>query len=271
MFFDSAAEEKIDVKRLPEIIRSKRDEFKNIFVRRFTHVKNLGSDVLHEYLHVILEDNSTDKWTRVIVERQAGKLVLGEAHDQVIVRRWPAGKGYKDHENLERDYFPFKLKGMMSSGSSGGNVGDSPLPLVTRSFQKGDFSVELLAQILWVCHKDQPNYTPDKWNCYWFAERVFESHRVRIGRFVNNQWKYAYWKGNKSKILSPERWNKAVKVRGFIFQLKDQILTLYRKLLKLSRTFLNTFLSTTLGVVIPPTIKTPLFPRLNNIHKMARS
>jgi hypothetical protein len=262
MFFDSAAEEKIDVKNLPEIIRSKRDECKNIFVRRFTHVKNLGSHVLHEYLHVILEDSSTDKWTRVIVERQAGTLVWGEAHDQVIVRRWPAGKGYKDHENLEPNYFPFNLEVMMSSGSSGGNVGDSPLPLVTRSFEKGDFSVELLAQILCWCHRDQPNYTPGKWNCYWFAERVFESHRVKVGRFVDNPWKHAGWKRDISKILSPERWDKAVKVRGFIFQLKDQIVTLYRKLLKLSRTFLDTLLSTTLGVVIPPTIKTPLLQRL---------
>ncbi|KAJ5111963.1 hypothetical protein N7532_000008 [Penicillium argentinense] len=218
MFFDSAAEEKIDVKTLPGFIRDNPDEFKNIFVRRFTHVKNLGSNVLHEYLHVILEDNSTDKWTRVIVERQAGTLVWGEAHDQVIVRRWPAGKGYKEHETIKPGYFPFKLEVMMSSGSSGGKVGDSPLPLVTRSFQKRDFSVELLAQLLLECHKGQPYYTPNEWNCYWFAARAFESHRVRIGRFDNNQWKYANWKGDISKILSPERWSKAVKEASKAFK-----------------------------------------------------
>lgn len=33
--------------------------YKDCFVRRFTHVKNLESHVLHEYLNVIVKDNPT--------------------------------------------------------------------------------------------------------------------------------------------------------------------------------------------------------------------
>ena len=81
MFFGSASEETVPIQKLLEDTRSKPDEFQNISVRRFTHVKNLASYVLHEYLHVILEDNATGEWTQAIVERQLvnscwGKLVI---------------------------------------------------------------------------------------------------------------------------------------------------------------------------------------------------
>ncbi|GIJ91154.1 hypothetical protein Asppvi_010119 [Aspergillus pseudoviridinutans] len=210
MFFNPAAEEVIDINTWAQTIKSNRDEFRNIFVRRFTHVKNLGSYVLHEYLHVIVEDNSTDEWARVIVERQAApfRLRKWKAKDQVIIRRWSASKGYKDYEDLEPNYFPFKA--MMSSTSSGPIVGDMPLPLITRSFRKGKFSVEKLADILVVCHNSVPNYSPWTFNCYWFAATVFESPSVILGRFVDNQWKYAEWKGKISKIISGERWEKCV-------------------------------------------------------------
>jgi hypothetical protein len=211
MFFTSEPEETIQVKDLWEKISLKPHEYENIFVRRFTHVKNLESPVLHEYLHVILEDSSTDKWTRVIVERQYEKIVGSKARDQMIVRRWPAGKGYAELEDLSDDFPWDKMEAPTSSGGSGGKVGDLPLPLLTRSFNKEVFNVKLLAWQLLECHKEKQTYDPLRWNCYWYAARVFELHRVSFGHVKDRVWKFASWKGMISKIWDPIRHHKAVK------------------------------------------------------------
>lgn len=236
MFFTSEPEEAIRVDELLKKIRYKRDDYKPIFVRRFTHVKNLGSPVLHEYLHVILEDSSTDEWTRVIVERQSETVVGSKARDQMIVRRWPTGTRYREHENLD-GIFPWmkELDDLASSGGSSGGVGDLPLPLVTRSFKKGVFGVELLAELVFACHKEHSYYDFWEFNCYWYAALVFESHRISIGHVKDNVWKFASWKGAKSKIISPGRHSKAVQVQDFVSPLKRKILTLHRQPLKLSR------------------------------------
>jgi hypothetical protein len=112
--------------------------YKSCFVRRFTHVKNLESRVLHEYLNVIVEDEATDTWTRLIVERQTEQ-------DQVIVGRWPASKGYHENRKPEDCFYHSHAVALSSSSSSSGPAGDLPLPLATRSFQKGKFKVNQLA------------------------------------------------------------------------------------------------------------------------------
>ncbi|GFF25239.1 hypothetical protein IFM61606_09387 [Aspergillus udagawae] len=170
--------------------------YKDCFVRRFTHVKNLESRVLHEYLNVIVEDEATDTWTRLIVERQTEQ-------DQVIVGRWPASKGYHENWKPEDCFYHSHAVALSSSSSSSGPAGDLPLPLATRSFQKGKFKVNQLALLLRKTHELHPRYNLPLYNCYWYSYKVFEGVRaISHLSFEDHFWDYFSWRGKPWRIIT---------------------------------------------------------------------
>ncbi|KAK8051843.1 hypothetical protein PG993_003228 [Apiospora rasikravindrae] len=81
------------------------------YIRRFTHAKNLASIVLHEYLNVIVEDEESNMWTRLIVERS-------NPNDQVIAGKWGASEGYKDSLPGEHSFYALSDWSSSSSSSS---------------------------------------------------------------------------------------------------------------------------------------------------------
>ncbi|GIK06642.1 hypothetical protein Aspvir_002292 [Aspergillus viridinutans] len=189
--------------------------YKNCFVRRFTHVKNLESSVLHEYLNVIVEDEATDTWTRLIVERQTDQ-------DQVIVGRWSATKGYHENWKPEDCFYRSHAVAIGSSGSSSGNssgpAGDLPLPLATRSFQKGKFGVKELARLLRKTHELHPRYSLAWYNCYWYSYKVFEGVRaISHLSFDDHFWDYFSWRGKPWRIIFGV--TKAVKLAARTFKI----------------------------------------------------
>ncbi|KAJ2928590.1 hypothetical protein H1R20_g8504, partial [Candolleomyces eurysporus] len=58
------------------------DPYNDCDVISVTHAKNLDSRVKHEYLHLIIRHRITNRWRRLIAERQ-------NTQDQVIIGFWP--------------------------------------------------------------------------------------------------------------------------------------------------------------------------------------
>ncbi|KPM39555.1 hypothetical protein AK830_g6977 [Neonectria ditissima] len=169
--------------------------YKKCYVRRFTYVKNLGVPVLHEYLNVIVEDEDTDTWTRLIVERSY-------PNDQVIAGRWGARNGY--HERWEPDHCFYQRLTVFCSSSGSGSGGESqdlPLPLITRSFQRGTFSVIKLARLLKSIHNTQPVYSAFAYNCYWFARMIFTGVEAWGQNVKDHSWEFMDWMGSKWRVI----------------------------------------------------------------------
>ncbi|KAL6852156.1 hypothetical protein J3F83DRAFT_756753 [Trichoderma novae-zelandiae] len=175
--------------------------YSNCFVRRITHVKNLNSDVLHEYLQIILEDTtptSKDR-TRVLAERQTKQ-------DQVIIGRWsfgakPSAKSLLSSSSessssgssfLERAGSLFR--GAFSSSSSSSSKGLLPLQLYSLTFDDNNLNVISLAGILRVTSNKMGNYNLLWRNCYVFAKSVYTT-AMQMYKCQNNCWKFHHIQG----------------------------------------------------------------------------
>ncbi|TEY57641.1 hypothetical protein BOTCAL_0210g00020 [Botryotinia calthae] len=153
------------------------DVYKNCVVKTVTHVKNLRSKVVHEYLQAIIEDVDTGNRTRLIAERQTNQ-------DQVILGRWASKKS-------------FGVLGSSSSSSSSSSSpsGDLPLPLFSITFDSPSFKVLDLAGILAKTTEIGGNYNLFTKNCYWFAYTAYTALKLKFGG-LEEQWHFSKWRGS---------------------------------------------------------------------------
>lgn len=179
---------------------------KNCFVRRFTHVKNVASNLLHEYLNVIVVDESTNEWTRLIIERQTNQ-------DQVTIGRWGAIKNYDEKWKPQDCFYQSYTSSSGSNYGSSGKVEDLPLPLITRSFEKGCFKLRNLAIMLETYHKQHPHYNLFWWNCYWYSRSIFDGVSALKLSFVDHEWAWFSWRGSKWAIGKVRYFRETLKVR----------------------------------------------------------
>ena len=200
---------------------SNNNKNKNCFIRRFTHVKNVGSTLLHEYLNVIVVDESTNKWTRLIVERQTNQ-------DQVIIGRWDTFENYDEKWKPQDCFYQSYTSSSGSNYSSGGEVKDFPLPLITRSFEKGCFQLRNLASMLEKFHNQHPKYNLFQWNCYWFSRSIFDGVSIKL-KFVDHKWAWFSWRGKKLAITVVKWYYKELEVRRTPYEISEAILTTFRK------------------------------------------
>lgn len=159
--------------------------YKDCVVRSVTHVKNLRSSVVHEYLQAIIERTDTKERTRLIAERQTGQ-------DQVIISRWGSSKSSLSPSSHGSGSSSSGSKSSSSSSSSGG--GDLPLPLWSLKFNSGSLNVVNLAQILRNTTNEGGDYNVlTGRHCYWFAATAYAS--VRVFASIEEPWSFRRWKG----------------------------------------------------------------------------
>lgn len=165
----------IETQEWYSLLSQSADDYKNCVVKTLTHVKNIRSKVVHEYLQAIIEDLSTGNRTRLIAERQTGQ-------DQVILGRWASKKSFS------------LLSSSSSSSSSSGPSGDLPLPLFSITFDSDSFKVLDLAGILAKTTELGGKYHLFTKNCYWFAITAYTSLKLRFsGR--EERWYFWKWRG----------------------------------------------------------------------------
>ncbi|ATZ50257.1 hypothetical protein BCIN_05g06250 [Botrytis cinerea B05.10] len=150
------------------------DVYKNCVVKTITHVKNLRSKVVHEYLQAIIEDVDTGNRTRLIAERQTKQ-------DQVILGRWASKKS-------------FELLSSSSSSSSSPS-GDLPLPLFSITFDSPSFKVLDLAGILAKTTEIGGSYNLLTKNCYWFAYTAYTALKLKFNG-LEEHWHFWKWRGS---------------------------------------------------------------------------
>ncbi|KAH6605844.1 hypothetical protein Trco_004997 [Trichoderma cornu-damae] len=156
------------------------DTYNQCFVRALTHVKNLKSSVLHEYLQIIVErtDTKDPSRTRLLAERQ-------NDGDRVIAGRssWAPSSSSGG--------FLGNLLSSSSRSSSGGKIGDYPLPLYSLKFTSGEFPIVRLAEILRKTTEDGGRYSiRKKKHCFWFAKAVYNTVKYSF-QCVEKTWRWA--------------------------------------------------------------------------------
>lgn len=182
-------EKTIQTQEWYSLLSASPDTYQNCIVRTLTHVKNLRSSVVHEYLQVIIEDTDSGIRTRLIAERQT-------AQDQVILGRWPAKQSSS-----------FALLSS-SSGSTSGPSGDLPLPLFSLTFKTNDFKVLHLAKILAeITNAGGPYNLVTGKHCYWFAITAYTCLKMAFS-CLEEPWYFWNWRGrlivfkNAAKVSS---------------------------------------------------------------------
>lgn len=176
--------------------------YSNCFVRRITHVKNLNSSVLHEYLQVILEDtgSSSKDRTRVLAERQTEQ-------DQVIIGHWsfgakPSGKALMSSSSGSSSSGSgfFKriadlFRGSSSSSSSSSSSKELlPLQLWSLTFDDNNLNVVALADVMRATSEKMGCYNLVLRNCYVFAKSIYDTvvQKYQCQQFG---WKFAHLQG----------------------------------------------------------------------------
>ncbi|PYI11428.1 hypothetical protein BO78DRAFT_382704 [Aspergillus sclerotiicarbonarius CBS 121057] len=173
--------------------------YENCYVERITHVKNLRSEVLHEYIQVIVVDAASDTRTRLITERQ----VEG---DRVIVGR--SGWSFSSSLSSSSGFFSFvgRLFSLSSSSISNSNdVNDLPLPLYSLTFKAKSFNIVDLARLLSVVSEMGGYYNALSTNCYWYATKMYKLAKRSFQVIEEKEWKFKDWRGSIPKIVFGSR------------------------------------------------------------------
>ncbi|KAF5679583.1 hypothetical protein FHETE_748 [Fusarium heterosporum] len=165
-------EKTIQTEEWHSLLSQSADDYENCVVKTITHVRDLRSLVVHEYLQAIIEDLETGERTRLIAERQTGQ-------DQVILGRWRSKK-------------PFSL--LSSSSSSRDFSKDLSLPLFSIKFDSNNLKVLDLARILSETTKIGGNYSPYAKNCYWFAITAYKALQLKFSG-AEERWYFWKWRG----------------------------------------------------------------------------
>ncbi|KAE8346224.1 hypothetical protein BDV24DRAFT_158465 [Aspergillus arachidicola] len=182
--------------------------YKDCVVRTVTHVKNLRSSVVHEYLQAIIERTDTKERTRLIAERQTGQ-------DQVIISRWGSSKSSLSPSSHGSGSSSSGSKSSGSSSSSSGG-GDLPLPLWSLKFNSGSLNVVNLAQILRNTTNEGGDYNVlTGRHCYWFAATAYAS--VRVFASIEEPWSFRRWKGRlilikKAAVPDAKKFNERIQI-----------------------------------------------------------
>jgi hypothetical protein len=190
-----------------EDLKNNSSNYGDCFVRRITHVKNLKSTFLHEYLQIIFEDtghgkNPSDRdRTRIIAERQ-------NSQDQVIIGLWSFGERPKvsGKEADSRTFFE-RFKGFFGSSSSSSS-GDEllPLPLFSLTFDEDNLNAIDLAAILSETTSKLLDYNVATRNCFHFAEAVYDVARLKYHgksepwRFSDLKKSIVVWKTDEINV-----------------------------------------------------------------------
>ncbi|KAL5590982.1 hypothetical protein FOBRF1_014539 [Fusarium oxysporum] len=167
-------EKTIETQEWYSLLSESPDDYNNCVVKTLTHVKNLHSQVDHEYLQAIIEDLDTGNRTRLIAERQTGQ-------DQVILGRWASSKS-------------FTLSSGGGISSSGGSSKDLPLPLFSLTFKSDNLKVLDLAGILAKTTKIGGNYNLFTKGCYWFAITSYTALKLKFSGFEERLYFWG-WRG----------------------------------------------------------------------------
>lgn len=177
--------ETISVISFTEYLSKHPDPYADCDVISVTHSKNLNSYVLHEYLHIIIRHRPSNRWRRLLVERQL--------QDQVIIGFWPWVAGTDAP-------FSFGISGSSaSSGSSSG--GGVPLPLLMRNLRFDSLNLQSVAKILLEVHLQHPKYNIITANCYWYSDTVFQIIRGVPGAQYH-EWE---WIAFRAKPFAPSK------------------------------------------------------------------
>ncbi|KAH0593319.1 hypothetical protein MHUMG1_09041 [Metarhizium humberi] len=152
--------------------------YQHCVVKSLTHVKNLHSELVHEYLQVIVEDTSTGIRTRLLAERE-------REQDQVIIGRWVSMH--------RKSALPYTSKSGLRS-TRNAQPDNLPLPLYSLKFTGNKFNVIYLADILKNTTIAGGHYHLLSKNCYWFARTVYDTI-PKLFSCVEKPWTFARWRG----------------------------------------------------------------------------
>ncbi|KAJ2928563.1 hypothetical protein H1R20_g8508, partial [Candolleomyces eurysporus] len=167
---------------------SQNPDYNDSDVISVTHAKNLDSRVKHEYLHLIIRDRTTNRWRRLLAERQT-------TQDQVIIGFWP----WVDQGG---------------SASSSGPVASGdlkvPSPLLMRNLYFEPLDLQSVAKVLLEVHRQKPNYNFFFANCYWYSDAVFQIFKAMARGMEYRKWSWLVFRGIPL-ILSVDAAQAAVK------------------------------------------------------------
>lgn len=145
--------------------------YRNCFVRRITHIKNVGSVVSHECLQIIVQDESSGARTRLIARQIEG--------DQVIIGHWQSFRSslrfFSSDVSCDSGF------GSISSCSSSSSSSrpDLPLPMFSLTFDPPHkLNVCELACILHYISKLTQKSIFYNANSFWYALTVYETARL---------------------------------------------------------------------------------------------
>ncbi|RXW13039.1 hypothetical protein EST38_g12816 [Candolleomyces aberdarensis] len=131
------------------------DPYNDCDVISVTHAKNLNSFVKHEYLHLIIRHRPTNRWRRLLAERQ-------RAQDQVIIGFWP----------------------WVAKGGWADNSG----PVASVDLQS-------VAKVLLEVHRQKPDYGIVSAHCYWYSDAVFEIFKGMARGMQYRKWSWLSFQG----------------------------------------------------------------------------
>ncbi|KAJ9664547.1 hypothetical protein H2198_000198 [Neophaeococcomyces mojaviensis] len=144
-------------------LKSDVDFFSRVQIKSITWVKALASPLSHEYLQFLVQDPSTGKLHRLVVDRSdAGDLVT-------VGWDWKSGKYASHHHVL-------------------------PLPLLTLFFEgKHQIEAPSLLQFAEILNETSQTQRYRLWRemCWWYAEMVFCQTAKKFPAFTIKQWHFA--------------------------------------------------------------------------------
>ena len=149
--------ETVSVPQFIDYLNKHADVYNGCDVLCISHVKNLKSNVLHEYLHIIIRDAARARWRRLLAERQSEQ-------DQVIIGFWP----WTALAMLPRG---------SSSSSSASSRSTDLLPLIMQNITVHPSSqlwLKDVARVLVEVNREAPSYNVFSKNCFWYADSVFK-------------------------------------------------------------------------------------------------
>lgn len=149
------------------------DPYNDCDVISVTHAKNLDSRVKHEYLHLIIRHRTTNRWRRLLAERQ-------NTQDQVIIGFWP-----------------WVDQGGSASSSGPVALGDLevPNPLLMRNLRFEPLNLQSVAKVLLEVHRQKPDYNFFFANCYWYSDAVFQIFKGMARGTQYTKWSWLSFKG----------------------------------------------------------------------------
>lgn len=149
-------------------------EAKHHQIVAITWVKALRSNMSHEFIQFVVQDLKTDQRYRLISDRhENGDWVFATKAEQTVDKlSWLKSNPYKGRHN-------------------------APLPLISLTFDDPGTrpSLQQMVTLLAEITTRNPDYSPVREMCWWYAEKVIESARSKWPQARLKEWagaKYRY-------------------------------------------------------------------------------